>query len=50
MKQKVIAIWYDDEWKSSDSMFTWLSIQLEDWRIIKHYSMEIIKPFDYEKK
>ena len=50
MKQKVIAIWYDDEWKGDDYNHTWLSLELEDWRIVKHYSMEVIKSFDYEKK
>lgn len=50
MKQKITAIYYDDEFNPEDYMYTWLSLELEDWRIIKHYTTDVVKPFNYEKK
>lgn len=45
MKHKVISIWYEDEQDKENYMHTWLSLELENWEIIKHYSTDVVKPF-----
>ena len=51
IKYTIIEMYFEENNnREKDPYFTWLSFMLDNWRIVKQYSTDMIQPYSYVKQ